>query len=255
MRILKSLCAAFSVYSRIPVPSVKPDMRYTLCFLPLVGAVVGALLVLWFYICSLADVNRMCFAAVAAVLPLLVTGGIHADGYIDTSDALSSYGTKEKMLEILKDPHVGAFGIIAAIAYYILFFGFMTEISTYNGAVMVAVGFVLSRSLCALEIMLMRGAKNSGMLHAVSSDANKTATVCVSAVLTAACAAAAIMLGVCSGVLVILCQAGLILYYKFFVAKKIGGITGDTCGYFIQMSELLTVIAAAAGGRLASFLV
>lgn len=255
MRILKSLCAAFSVYSRIPVPSVKPDTRYTLCFLPLVGAVVGALLVLWFYICSLADVNRMCFAAVAAVLPLLVTGGIHADGYIDTSDALSSYGTKEKMLEILKDPHVGAFGIIAAIAYYILFFGFMTEISTYGGAVTAAVGFVLSRSLCALEIMLMRGAKNSGMLHSVSSDANKPATVCVSALLTAACATAAVMLGAWSGILVILCQSALVLYYKFFVAKKIGGITGDTCGYFIQMSELLTVIAAAAGGRLAPFLI
>ena len=48
----------------------------------------------------------------AAALPLLVTGGIHADGFCDTVDALSSHAEREKMLEILKDSHCGAFAVI-----------------------------------------------------------------------------------------------------------------------------------------------
>ena len=70
-------------------------------------------------------------------LPVLVSGGIHTDGFIDTVDALSSYGDKEKKLEILKDPHTGAFAIIGAIMYYLLFFwiydGDMGYKSCYSG--------------------------------------------------------------------------------------------------------------------------
>lgn len=257
MHILKAFCLAFSTYSRIPMIRVYPNkknMRYMLCFLPFVGAAVGALFMLLFHVCILIGIDHACFSAVAAVLSVLVTGGIHADGYLDTNDALSSYGTKQKMLEILKDPHVGAFSIITAIVYYVLYFGFLNEVSIYGEAGMIALGFVLSRSLCSLEISLMRNAKNSGMLYEVSSSSNKPVTVFVSVVFTALCAAVMVMLSAYIGFLVILCQAGLILYYKFFVAKKIGGITGDTCGYFIQMSELLTVIAVVIGGKLVPFL-
>ena len=184
MHILKAFCLAFSTYSRIPMIRVYPNkknMRYMLCFLPFVGAAVGALFMLWFHVCILIGIDHACFSAVAAVLSVLVTGGIHADGYLDTNDALSSYGTKQKMLEILKDPHVGAFGIITAIVYYVLYFGFLNEVSIYGEAGMIALGFVLSRSLCALEMSLMRGAKNSGILYEVTTNSNKAVTVFVSA--------------------------------------------------------------------------
>mgnify|MGYP000107976858 CR=1 FL=1 len=46
-------------------------------------------------------------AAAFCLVPVAVTGGIHLDGYADTSDALSSYGDREKKLEILKDSTVG----------------------------------------------------------------------------------------------------------------------------------------------------
>lgn len=49
--------------------------------------------------------------------------GIHTDGLLTPLMHLSSYGDKEKKLEILKDPHTGAFAIIGAVMYYLLFFG------------------------------------------------------------------------------------------------------------------------------------
>ena len=59
----------------------------------------------------------MCFAFVGLAIILLVTGGIHMDGYMDTMDALHSYGSREKKLEILKDSHIGAFAVIMTVPH------------------------------------------------------------------------------------------------------------------------------------------
>ena len=178
------------MYSKIPMPNVywsKENMRYVICFLPLVGAVIGGILMLWFTVCLKLNINNACFAAVAAAIPVFVTGGIHADGFIDTSDALSSYGNKQKKLEILSDPHVGAFGIISAVMYYLLYFGFMNEITIYGETAMISLGFVMSRALCAIEIVLMKTAKNTGLLYEFSSSINKAVTLIVTILMLAAC--------------------------------------------------------------------
>ena len=57
------------------------------------------------------------------LLPVLVTGGIHMDGFLDTTDALSSWQPREKKLEILKDSHAGAFAIIMGCSYFVLALG------------------------------------------------------------------------------------------------------------------------------------
>ena len=241
------------MYSKIPMPNVywsKENMRYVICFLPLVGAVIGGILMLWFTVCLKLGINNACFAAVAAAIPVFVTGGIHADGFIDTSDALSSYGNKQKRLEILSDPHVGAFGIISAVMYYLLYFGFMNEITIYGETAMISLGFVMSRALCAIEIVLMKTAKNTGLLYEFSSSINKAVTLIVTILMLAACGLVMIFLSPYIGGAVLLMLMLLVLYYKFFIAKKIGGITGDTCGWFIQMCELITVIVIVIGGRL-----
>ena len=90
-------------------------MRYAMCFFPVIGAVIGGLLSLW--ICLTGDSTGSLFrASVAVLIPLIVTGGIHLDGLLDTADALSSYKTMEEKLEILKDSHTGAFAIIVGCA-------------------------------------------------------------------------------------------------------------------------------------------
>lgn len=117
MNIIKSICVAFSMYSKIPMPRVEwneKNMKYAMCFFPLVGAVIGGLMLLVRFLCGRFGFNTSVYAVVMTALPVLVSGGIHTDGFIDTADALSSYGDKEKKLEILKDPHTGAFAIIGA---------------------------------------------------------------------------------------------------------------------------------------------
>ncbi len=257
MRVLRALCLTFSMYSKIPVPKVRWDgdnMRYALCVLPVVGAVIGCASVLWFYVSAILGVGNTCFAAAAAALPVLITGGIHMDGFIDAGDALSSYGSREKKLEILSDPHVGAFGIISAVIYYILYLGFISEVRSMTSALITAFGYVMSRAACALTIACVKPAKDSGLLYKFSCAADRKAALTVNIIIAAVCSAAVIYLNPYIGAAVSAALALTALYCKFLAAKQFGGITGDTCGYLIQLCELVSAAVIAIGGRLIWFL-
>ena len=90
-----------------------------MCFFPLIGAIIGGLSWMWGY-WGIRLVNSRTFYAVALLLiPVMVTGGIHLDGLLDTSDALHSYQSRERKLEILKDSHAGAFAILTAVVYFL----------------------------------------------------------------------------------------------------------------------------------------
>ena len=111
MIVLQTMAVAFAMFSALPVPQFtwnSKNMRYALCAFPLIGGVIGAL---W-SLCGALPLPDMIRAGGFCLIPVLVTGGIHLDGYADTSDALSSYGNREKKLEILKDPRCGAFAVI-----------------------------------------------------------------------------------------------------------------------------------------------
>ena len=110
MKWLDSCLIAISMYSKIPVPQVewtKEKMNHAMCFFPLVGAVQGCLLGLWLVIAAQFDLSVGIRFLWASAIPFLVTGGIHMDGFMDTMDAVHSYGDRTKKLEILKDPHLG----------------------------------------------------------------------------------------------------------------------------------------------------
>lgn len=127
----RTVAIAFSMYSKIPMPHFEwreEDMKYTLCFFPWVGGIIGVCVWLVGMVGINLELENAFLAAVISVLPLLISGGIHMDGYLDTIDALSSWQTKERRLEILKDPHTGAFAIIGAGIYLLLNYGCVCQL-------------------------------------------------------------------------------------------------------------------------------
>ena len=94
MCLLEPMWIAISTYSVLPAPRFdwnERNMRFSICFLPLVGLIVGVALYLWARAARALTVDGILFAAVATALPILLTGGIHMDGFMDTVDALSSH--------------------------------------------------------------------------------------------------------------------------------------------------------------------
>ena len=85
--MLQSVLLAFALYSRIPVPQAKwneKNMRYCICFLPLVGLVIGAVQFVAFFLLAKISAGPVFSGAVLAALPVILSGGIHMDGFMDT---------------------------------------------------------------------------------------------------------------------------------------------------------------------------
>lgn len=249
MNLLKSLACAFLMYSRIPVPQVEwkeENRRYALALFPFIGIVIGGLIVLWTFLCGIVGAGKILYAAVCCVIPIAVTGGIHADGFCDVTDARSSYAPKEKKLEIMSDPHIGSFALIYGVMYFILQFGLFSETDGVRAAVVPACGFVLSRALSGLAAVTFRCAKKDGTLQSFVKPAHRRNSVIILAL--EICAAAAGMLSadlVCGAAAVI--AAGIsFAWYRISSYRTFGGITGDTEGHFLQICELAQLGAAVA---------
>ena len=243
----KSIAVAFSIYSRIPMPRFdwgSDDMKYHLIFFPWVGAIIGGLGYIWVMISERLMVHDMTRVLVLIAIPLLVTGGFHVDGFMDTCDALKSYGDREKKLEILKDPHIGAFSVICLVTYLLVLIAGMGEI--YGDAfIVLAIVPAMVRSVSAMVITAMKPAKKDGMLKASSDSAVPVIVLPVLILTFFACLTGMILADYRLTAAVMVAE---ILWFSYFYGmcmKQFGGVTGDLAGYYVTTSELVAVIVLA----------
>lgn len=249
--MLKSMIVAFSMYSKIPMPQVEwseKSMRYYMCFFPAVGAVIGLCCAGFYFLLEKLGVSRSAAAALLTALPVVLNGGIHMDGFMDTMDAKSSYKPMEDKLKILKDPHTGAFAVIYAILYFLVSYAFFCEVS---GAEIgwIAAGYVYSRILSGLSVVTLKKAKKDGMV-AASADAAQKNVKWILAAQLAVYAAAVLWIDPLMGALCLLTGGAAFAYYRSMSYRVFGGITGDLAGYFLQVCELFLLIVVVLAGKL-----
>ena len=241
MTVLRSIATAFLMFSRVPMPKVawKPEnMRFALAALPLVGVLIGALLWSWACLCGALSVGSILFAAGMTLLPLLVSGGIHLDGFCDTVDALSSHATQERKREILKDPHVGAFAVIGVCAYLLAVFALYTELPNEKNAVLLACLIpVLSRGAGALA-SFGTPSDGAGLLHAMRSSADRRTAVWILAVWCALGVSGLMLLSPLTGGVMALAGALCTVLTVRMAKRQFGGMSGDLAGFCIQVCEL-----------------
>lgn len=241
----RSIAMAFSMFSVVPMPMVewkKENMKYMLCALPLVGVVIGIPLCLWHGLCQWLGIGTILYAAGMTLIPLAVSGGIHMDGFCDTVDALSSHAAPQRKREILKDSHAGAFAIISAAAYFLLYFALCAELERDWIAVVIAgIHHVFARAIGALASVALPGSGTTGLLAAFRDGAVQK----VGLILTLwclLCAAALIALSPVSGVVCTLSAAVLFWHLRRMSQKEFGGMSGDLAGYLICLSELILLL-------------
>ena len=240
MSIINSFFIALSMYSRIPVPRVdwkKENMRYAMCFFPMIGVVIGAVMYLAGWLLDKTSVGGLFRGVVFTLIPIIITGGIHMDGFMDTMDALGSWGDREKKLEILKDSHAGAFAILGMGCYLMWSVAVWSELPAEVLRVC-GVSFVLSRALSGFSVVTFPAARNSGLLKMFQDGAQKKVvriTMCLyvaAAVIMMAVMNARAMTGAVTGVMIAF------LYYIVVSRKQFGGVTGDLAGFFLETAEV-----------------
>ena len=243
MIVLQTIAVAFAMFSALPMPQFawnEKNMRYALCAFPLIGAVIGAL---W-CLCGVLPLPDFARAAGFGLVPVWVTGGIHLDGYADTCDALSSYGDTAKKLEILKDPHCGAFAVIRLCSYFVAYLALCACVRfTPRVGALWTLALVGERALSGLAVAAFPMAKNTGLAHTFATAADKTN---VRRVLMVLCVVLGVTLITLGGWALVLAACAVFVRYYHVATKQFGGTTGDLAGWFLQKCEIWMLAALAA---------
>ncbi len=250
MKLIQSFVIAISMYSRIPMPNVgwdRENMKSAMCFFPAVGVIIGFCEYLagrLMFCCGCGSVMR---GAGLTVLPVLISGGIHLDGFMDTVDALASGKDRQRKLEILADSRVGAFAVLGLGCYLLWNAAVWSEVTLETLGTASCV-FTVSRAMSGFIVATVPAAKESGLFRMFQDGAAKVRV----RVATAACflISAAVMIWMNAG-----CAAGALiaavltfLYATALGRRQFGGFTGDLAGYFLQLAELMMLTGAIAGG-------
>ena len=265
--IINSLVVAFSMYSKIPMPGAdwnRENMRYSMCFFPWIGLVIGIIEYLWILISFRAGFSALFAASVFTVIPILITGGIHMDGYLDTCDAMSSWREKARRLEILKDSNAGAFAVIYGAVYFILYLGAASVLVSWplthasegvagmpGAALMMAAAFVVSRSLSAFSVVSFPHANPDGTAAKFGDEAQGRTVRITSICYLIAAAVWCVCINPPAGFGMILAAMLSFVFYHHFCMKYFGGMTGDLAGFFTCICELACLLEIIAAGTFA----
>jgi len=247
LSFIRSLAAAVSMFSKLPVPTLKwrgDNMRYLLAMFPVVGVIVGLFTWAWLWICNILSFGALLRAAGLTLLPVAVTGGIHLDGFCDTADALASRAAPERKREILKDPHTGAFAVISVAAYLLLYFALCTELQPAGSTpLLLGFMFVLSRTMSGLSVLLFPKNAEKGLLSTFRDAASVRVSAVILAVFLAAAVAGLLLTDLYTGGGMAVAAAACVGYLYLMSRRQFGGMSGDLAGYFLQLAELLMLAA------------
>lgn len=228
-------------------------MKYVMCFFPWIGVVIGVLCLGWNALAGYLGLRAPLRNAVLMLIPVAVSGGIHLDGLLDTADAMNSWRTRERRLEILKDSHAGAFAIITCMVYFFLLYGALDMVSGRLMQVYVFT-FAVSRSLSAFSVVTFPKISADGTVAGFSRNAQTHRIQAVCAAYLGICAVAmAALQPVCAAATLAGALAAFLWYHRMAM-KHFGGINGDLAGCFLSVCELvmpLAIVAADVVMRLA----
>lgn len=234
---------AFAMFSKIPMPQAdwtKENMKYMFCFFPWIGAVIGALTMGAAYLGMKVSFQPGFMTVVLVLIPVLVTGGIHVDGLLDTSDALSSWQERTRRLEILKDSHAGAFAVITAAVYFLTWCGAYSQLyetGNLRAILILSLGFFVSRCLSGIGVIMFPKAKADGTVAQFSQNSSDVISRNVLVVYLVIAFALMVWIQPAWGVAAFVGALLIFWYYHHMAMKYFGGTTGDLSGFFLCLCE------------------
>ncbi len=239
---MKDFLRAFSFLTILPVGQIsvseEKELARSMAFFPLVGLVIGLILALGYYLLSFLFPRPLALWLTIGLLAFL-TRGLHLDGFADTVDGLASSGTREKILEVMRDSRIGAFGVISLILLIGAKYLTLDQISTESIPYSLILMAVMGRNSMVLICYRSPYARSSEGLAKPFTENLGTREMAIS--LVSAFGIALLLMGL-KGILVFLGICLFSLGYRFFFIKKLGGVTGDILGAANELSELLCLI-------------
>ncbi|MDD6550432.1 MAG: adenosylcobinamide-GDP ribazoletransferase [Lachnospiraceae bacterium] len=248
MDFFRSLAIAFSMYSAIPMPQFQWDQKnyeHSFAFFPLVGAGLSAVLYFAYRGLGWLGTDSMAESLILTAIIVIYTGGFHIDGYMDTMDALCSHRSRDEKIRIMKDPHIGAFGVIQLVVLALLMTAGIYELLVRGRFYSLLFAFVVSRALSGVGVCTFKRRDNNTSLIRFETKGSRQFTLTLMFIYVFAVLAISFMSRNSSVIIATLVCVVWLFISKLICEKEFSGISGDTSGYFLCICEAVFVWSVA----------
>ncbi|QKY68694.1 adenosylcobinamide-GDP ribazoletransferase [Lentibacillus sp. CBA3610] len=236
-------------FTSIPIKSEIPMNRFHLSYalrtFPLLGLLQGVIYAsVLFVLLSFTPFSDVMTALCLWLILIFLSGGIHLDGLIDTSDAYFSYRDPERRLAIMQDPRVGAFGVLSVIVFlgvrFVILYELITMADVWTYVLVMLVPF-FGKMLMGTYLQVLPTARSHGMAHFFKHGTSSSFWMVYGFYL--------IIIGILIGLLnfellacyLILVSCMIVIGYIIAgrIKKHFDGISGDTLGASSEGMELV----------------
>jgi adenosylcobinamide-GDP ribazoletransferase len=239
---VSALFAALQFLTLCPWPArmdyTDADIGRSAIFFPVIGLILGSILVVVNFV--LAPFASAALLSVILVgLLAFVTRGLHLDGLGDTFDGLGAGGGRDRMLTVMGDSRIGVFGLIAVVLVLLLKIHALESIDADRWQTLL-IALILGRWAMVLLAYRSKAAKDG--LGSRLIDHLKTKYFLIATLLTLLLVAA---IWRSNGIVMMAWVAIFTVASKTYFHRRLGGVTGDTCGAVGELSETSVMVLLA----------
>ena len=233
---MKGFFAAIMMFTRLPLWRIvqveKQHYAQALTYWPLVGFLTGTTLWGVWYLAS-SFLPAFVASLLAIIARIWLTGALHEDGLADFFDGFGGGNSKENILSIMKDSHIGSYGTIGLILYFMLYTTQLQALPIAKSAGIIIGADVFSKLFTAIMI--------NSLPYARTEESSKTKvlyqkiTPLSSIAITLFCIVTLWWIG--TPLLAIVPLPLVVIGFRQYFKRKIGGYTGDCCGATVLFAE------------------
>ncbi|KNF07902.1 cobalamin synthase CobS [Gottschalkia purinilytica] len=235
---MRSLLLMIVFLTRIPIKYPyeykEEDFVKGIKLLPIVGMIIGLVM----YIPTMLDkyIDKPIIILLVWLTYIWITGGLHLDGLTDTFDGIFSNRDRERMLEIMKDSRIGTFGVIGLL--FVLFCNIV--VSYYLGYKVFILVPIIGRSAALISCSISRYARNEDGMGTIFIENCGLKESIFGLIFTLIVSYIVFDVKVLT---ILLITYLLVVLTTKYIKTKIGGMTGDTIGFVIEVSQSIFIIA------------
>jgi adenosylcobinamide-GDP ribazoletransferase len=238
---MKTFLTALSVLTALPLNRLTAisddDLARSTLFFPVVGFMIGFLLMgVTQWLSPILSPEPL--SAVLLVVSILLTGGLHLDGLADLCDGLAAGGGRERILAVMKDSRIGAFGVMGLVIVLLLKYSLFLEVIRHGWLRSFLIMGVLSRWAMVLAAFSGRYARDEGTARPFIGKIRRPWFIGSTAITVGF--AWVIFKG--PGLLTLLPVFLFVLLFLQYLKSKMGGLTGDALGALNEGVEVLVLL-------------
>jgi len=245
-KLFKGFIMALSMFTVIPTPYIEWDdegAKNMMKFYPIIGGIVGIIWSIIYYLISILNISVILKSTIIMMVPFIVTGMLHLDGFMDVCDAILSRRDREEKLRILKDSTIGAFAVISLLILFFLQFGSIYSIIEKNIPFYILILIpIVSRSAVAYFLLSRTTIKESTLGTYFKKGTNIKDIVIMIVSLIVMIVISFMLLSYYGLVLVLAIVVG-VTWAVEKCKKEFGGISGDVAGFALVVGELIGILA------------